>query len=92
MDDKSHNGKAVASLVLGLIGMVAWFIPLFGLPITIVGLVLGIKGLASSRRGLATAGVVLCIIGLVASIANSAIGAYMGGTGQHPLFSTTTGV
>jgi hypothetical protein len=46
------------------------------------GLVLGIKSLQGPRKGVATAGIVLCIIGLVASIANAAIGAYLGATGQ----------
>ena len=81
------NGKAVASLALGILGFFAWFIPLFGLPITITGLVLGIKGLKSSNRGMAIAGIVLNIIGLVLTIINASIGAYMGATGQHPLIN-----
>ena len=81
------NGKAVASLALGILGLLAWFIPLFGLPITITGLVLGIKGLKSSSRGIAIAGVVLNIIGLVLTIINASIGAYLGATGQHPLIN-----
>lgn len=79
------NGVAVASLVLGLIGLLGWCIPLIGLPITITGLVLGIKGLKGSRPGMATAGIVLNILGLMASVVNAGIGAYMGATGQHPL-------
>ena len=85
MADASKNGKAVTSLVLGIIGLAAWFIPLFGLPITIIGLVKGIKGLESEKRGIAIAGVVICIIGLVATIFNAGLGAYLGVTGQHPL-------
>lgn len=72
------GGKAIASLVLGIIGMIAWFIPLFGAPITIIGLVLGIKGMKSNRRGMAIAGVVLCIIGLVLTIINASIGGLHG--------------
>ena len=82
---------AVASLVLGIIGLIAWVIPLFGLPITITGLVLGAKRLNSEQRGLAIAGLTLCIIGLVLTIANGAIGAYMGATGQHPLVNEIMG-
>jgi len=77
-----HSGKAVASMVLGIIGLIAWFIPLFGMPITIVGLVLGIKGKNSSKKGMAIAGIVMCIIGLVATLINGSIGAYLGATGQ----------
>lgn len=79
------TGKATAALVLGIVGLLAWFIPLFGLPITIVGVVLGVQGMKSTRRGTAAAGLTLGIIGLVLSIINASIGAYMGATGQHPL-------
>jgi len=48
----------------------------------VVGLILGIQGLKSENRGIAVAGVTLSIIGLVASIINAAIGAYLGATGQ----------
>lgn len=79
------NGKAIAALVLGILGLGAWCLPILGAPVTIVGLVLGCKALNSPARGMAMAGVVLCIIGLVLTIANAAVGAYMGATGQHPL-------
>jgi hypothetical protein len=35
---------------------------------------------------MATAGIVLCIIGLVLSIANAVFGAYLGATGQLHFF------
>jgi hypothetical protein len=76
------GGKAIASLSLGLFGLIAWFLPIIGFPVTITGLVLGFKSLNGPRRGMATAGIVLCIIGLVATTANAAIGAYLGATGQ----------
>jgi Domain of unknown function (DUF4190) len=80
-----HSGKATASLVLGILGLIGWCLPIFGLPMTIVGLVLGIKGQNSSNHGSAVAGIVLNIIGLALSVVNAAIGAYLGATGQHPL-------
>lgn len=73
-----NSNKAVASLVLGLVGIVAWIIPLCGYPVTIVGLVMGIKGLNSEKRNMAIAGIVLCIIFLIACIINSVIGAIIG--------------
>ncbi len=79
---ESGGGKAVASLVLGILGLIAWIIPIIGLPIGITGLVLGIKDLGSFRRGMACAGITLCIISLVLTVANAAIGAYLGATGQ----------
>jgi hypothetical protein len=78
------NGKAVTSLVLGIIGMMAWLLPIIGLPITIVGLVQGIYGMRTTQRGMAIAGMILSIIGLIFTIINATIGAYMGATGQIP--------
>lgn len=80
------EGKAVASLVLGIVGMLFWLLPILGLPVTVVGVAMGVKGREGSRRGMATAGLVLSIIGLVLTVINAAIGAYLGATGQHPLF------
>lgn len=59
-----HNGKATASLVLGIISMIAWIIPLIGYPVSIVGLIMGFIGLKSEKRGFGTAGLILSIIGL----------------------------
>jgi hypothetical protein len=79
------GGKAVASLTLGILSLVCWCLPILGLPMTIVGLVLGIKDHKSSKPGMAIAGIVTNIIGLVLSVINAAVGAYLGATGQHPL-------
>jgi len=62
---------------------VLWFIPILGLPVQIVGLVFGVKSWHAPKRNMAVAGVVLCIIGLVLSLVNASVGAYMGATGQH---------
>lgn len=77
-----HNGKAVASLVLGIISLLVWLVPLFGYPVSIVGLVMGVYGVQSWKKNIGMAGLILSIIGLVLCIANSAIGAYLGATGQ----------
>lgn len=76
--DPRHNGKATASLVLGIIGLFAWFIPLFGAPITIVGLILGVMGQKSEKKGMATAGIVLSILGLIGTIINGIAGVIIG--------------
>lgn len=81
-------GKAKTSLILGVIGLVAWLLPIAGIPITITGLVKGIKAWNSSKHSFAVAGITLCIIGLVLSIINMSIGAYMGATGQNSLVNT----
>jgi hypothetical protein len=76
------SGKAIAAFVLGVLGLLMWLIPLLGLPVNLVGLVFAIQSTRSSKSGLAIAGLTMCIIGLVLTIANGAIGAYLGATGQ----------
>jgi hypothetical protein len=76
----NRTGSATAGFVLGIVGMVAWLLPIAGLPVTIVGLVLSIKGQKSAKKSLATAGLVLSIVGLVLTICNASIGAYIGAT------------
>jgi len=71
------DGRAVASLVLGLVGLIAWFLPIIGVPVTVSGLVLGILSLNGPKRTFAIVGLVLCIIGLIASMVNGALGAYL---------------
>jgi len=75
------SGVSTASLVLGGIGMLAWLIPLFGLPITIAGLICGWLGMSKDGGGIAKVGFVLSIIGLVLTIINAVIGAFLGAMG-----------
>ena len=78
--------KATAALVLGILSLIFWFLPIFGLPISIVGLVMGLKGYKKGHK-YALAAVILCVIGLCLSVANAALGVYLGVTGQHALFN-----
>lgn len=75
---ESKNGLATAALVLGIISIIAWFIPLAGYPITILAIVFGAKGRVSAKKGRATAGMVLGIIFLVFTVINSILGAIQG--------------
>jgi hypothetical protein len=84
-------GKPVASLVLGILGLLTWIIPLLGLPVSITGLVFGINALKRVRKGMAVAGVVLCSIGLLLGALNFAWGAYLGATGQHAVVNKILG-
>ena len=69
-----------SSLVLSIIGLVfALLLPIVTYPCSIVGLVLAIKRRDTHNT---TAAIVMCIIGLVLAIINSAIGAFMGATGM----------
>ena len=68
------NGMAVASLVLGIVGLVFSFIPIIGLiawPLVILGIVFGGVGLSKANevpgapKGMAVAGLTCSIVGLV---------------------------
>ena len=73
-----NGGQAIAGLVLGIISMLAWLLPICGLPVAIVGIVLSALGRKSvSRRTMATVGLVLSIIGLVLTLGNAALGVLM---------------
>lgn len=72
--EKKHNGKAIAGFVLGIIGLPAALIPLFGLPVNVVGLIMALLGLKSENKGKAKIGVVLSSIGLLLTIANAVAG------------------
>lgn len=79
----SAGGKATASLVLGIIVMVAWCLPLIGAPVAIAGLTLGVIDRDSPKRHHAIAGIVLSSIGLILSVLNAVWGIYLATTGQQ---------
>ncbi len=56
-----------------------------GAPVNIAGLIFSVKGLSSLKRNLAVAGLVLSIIGLIATIGNATLGAYMAAKGDNRL-------
>jgi len=66
--EKSGSGKAVASLVLGILGFVGALIPIIGLIMGITALVLGITSKNSTKKGMATAGLILGIIVIILSL------------------------
>lgn len=67
-DSSQPSGMATAAMVLGIIGMIAWCIPLLGLPVNLTGLILGCLSLKASNKGMALTGVILSGIGLVLTI------------------------
>ena len=70
MEENKKNGKAIASLVLGIVSVVMIFLGLgwISLFTSIVGLILGISAKKEQTSGMAIAGVALNIIGLVISV------------------------
>lgn len=66
--NQGSDGKAIASLVLGIISLITVFTGTFaivGIVLSIVGLILGINSKKTNPSGMATAGIVLSIIALV---------------------------
>ena len=77
------RGQALAGVILGSIGLIAWLLPILGYPIAIVGIIMAVKGRRSfSRRTMATVGLVLPIIALVLTVISSFIG--LAALSSHP--------
>jgi phage FluMu protein Com len=71
---RQTDGRAVASLVLGILSIVgSCCCPFVGLPLAIIGLTLGILARNSENRGMAIAGVVLSALGTVLGIAGAVL-------------------
>ncbi len=76
--DTKEDKHALNGFILGLISILAWFIPLIGYPVTICGIVFSAEGLKSNKKNLAIAGLILSILFLVVTIINSFLGAMIG--------------
>ena len=75
--NNNDRTMAIASLVLGVLNLCAWFLPICGVPLGITGLVLGYFGQRSvAQRTLAIIGMVLSGIGLLLACGNGAWGAW----------------
>lgn len=60
------TGKSMASMVLGILGLVLYFVVFFGVLLAIPALVLGLMALRDCKRGVA-GGRDMAIVGLVTS-------------------------
>jgi cation transporter-like permease len=81
------EGKATASLMLGLFSILAGLIPYIAVPTAIAGVVLGFLGLGPQRRRTAIAGIVLSVVYLVLVVLIMAWIAYLDFTGQRRMFN-----
>ncbi|MBP9759685.1 hypothetical protein KBD45_08390 [Candidatus Dojkabacteria bacterium] len=90
-EPKSSNKgvMAIISLVLGIIGLCAWFIPICGGPLAITGLVLGIIGIKSDKKTMSIIGLILNILALIAAIINAILGAIIGISQYNDIMKTT---
>lgn len=79
---KKNPGIGIVALVMGILGLLAWCIPIVGFPVGIIALVFGIVAINKSNKAMSIAGIVMGVICLIATVINGAIGAYMGYNGQ----------
>jgi len=86
---RGGSGKATASVVLGIVGAVAWPVWPIGIPLMIIGIVLGIMGLRGEARGRAMLGLFLNAFWLLFTLALLAIVAYLIATGQMVICGET---
>lgn len=72
---------AIASLVLGVVNLCAWFLPICGIPLALAGLVLGFFGMKDpSQKTIAIIGMALCGLSLLLACGNSILGVLMNTT------------
>ena len=70
---------AIASLVIGVINLCAWFVPICGVPLGIIGIVLGYLGMKDpSKKTIAIIGMVLSGIGILLACINGVAGVVLG--------------
>jgi hypothetical protein len=77
MDENQKSGLVVASLVLGIIGVVLSLIPIINnlsFVLGAIGLILGIIGIAKhNKKGLGIAGIILCAVAIAATLASQSV-------------------
>ena len=70
---------AIASLVIGVINLCAWFFPICGVPLGIIGIVLGYLGMKDpSQKTIAIIGMALSGIGILLACVNAIAGVLLG--------------
>jgi hypothetical protein len=79
---EESSAGAVVSLVLGLFGLIAWILPIVGLPVGALGYFLGRKGTSTRQRTTALIGIGLCVLCLCLSVVNAYVGALLAVRGK----------
>ena len=79
---EEKKGLSLTSMILGIVGFLAWCIPLLGFPVCITGLILGIIGIKKGGKGMAIAGIIMCAITLLLTLGNSILGVIIGMSGS----------
>lgn len=70
---QGHPGIAIAGFVIGLIGLLTFWIPYVGAVVSIIGLILSVFGMRAANernapKGLAIAGLVCAILGVLLGV------------------------
>ena len=69
--------KGTVALGLGIASLLGWLLPIVGLPLSISAVVLGWLSVNTTSRDRGKWGLILGVIGLVLSVANAVLGAYI---------------
>jgi len=72
-----QEGWGVASLILGLFGLLAWCCPLIGIVVGILAIIFGIMAIARGATALGIIGIILGALCLILSIINVIVGMAM---------------
>jgi len=83
---RSPDIAGFLSIVLGMIGLVAWLIPWAGFGVGVFGLMAGIRSRYDRRRRnrrFALMGLGLCGLCIVLSVSNFMVAEYMGASGKN---------
>lgn len=85
-----RSGLSVASLVLGIIGVISILLWFFAAPLGILALIFGLIGRNKGGKGMATAGIILGAIALVGTIIITAVAVNY--VSSHPDTKGTSGL
>ena len=75
VDPNQGNGMAVAGLVLGIIGLVLFFVPFICQILALLGIIFGALGMGKAKKiggkgnGMAVTGLILGVLAMIVSIA-----------------------
>ncbi|MDS0528088.1 hypothetical protein NNC19_20545 [Clostridium sp. SHJSY1] len=61
-------------LILGILGLIAWFIPIIGLPVNVAGIIVSIIKVKSEKTTISKVGLAFSIIGLILTFINGYLG------------------
>jgi len=74
--------QEITATVLAILSLVAWIVPVIGIPVSIAGFVLALKSYSVFKSGTSVVAIIFSVLGLIGSLLNSILGAiYYGSKG-----------